>query len=93
MVLLRTSYIGTRVSSSIILNRNLVRFGIYMVKRCQFYDVSSPKTPEPPPEKYKEKASTPTFEKFSISSKIVKPLGKMFNFLEVTSSPPPMRKS
>ena len=34
MVLLRTSYIGTRVSLNFILNCNLVRFGVYMVKLC-----------------------------------------------------------
>ena len=40
-----------------------------------------------------EKASTPTLEKFSIFQKILNPLRKIFNSLEVTSRTPPMRKS
>ena len=40
-----------------------------------------------------EKASTPTLEIFLISPKILNPLGKFFNSLEVTSRTPLMRKS
>ena len=34
MVLLRTSYICTGTSSNTILDYNLVRFGVYMIKLC-----------------------------------------------------------
>ena len=55
MVLLRTSY-RYGASSNIILNCNLVRFGVYMVKRCHEKMIILCciflKKPEPPPEKY-----------------------------------------
>ena len=56
MVLLRTSYICTRTSSNTILDYNLVRFGVCMIKlrhermlilRC----ILPPKKTELPPEK------------------------------------------
>ena len=58
MILLRTSYIGTDrtgSSSNIILNCNLVRLEVYMVKLCHekvlILRCILPKETEPPPEK------------------------------------------
>ena len=55
MILLRNIAVGTGSFSNIILNCNLVRLGVYMVKLCHekmiFLRCILSKTTEPPPEK------------------------------------------